>query len=324
MKTHLVAFLKLISSIWTPGLVCAPPFSTPPRLQDVAVGKLPSSQLLPTSNHKAQENALSDDSLVKALPFWLNHRRQFNKKFSLQHSGIFYFSLIWQFWVFCKAFCKHHHQVQFQAKISVIHITPSFGATFFFWGIVGSWGGALGEAVSTHPATGCRTRALQDNACLWGAVVGFSPDKWIITLARSCSTEIGQPQEQALPSPIWHQKHPRGRGDAYRILVQGPLNSLTTAFLCLCLLKREMFLKSAPLVFPVLDIGVCPRVVRYFLHLYLLSLCWGSLGVALVPDLTKWEREVRPEHGFAFFKSDSEAKKQPQAVLAQAAQLWGL
>lgn len=33
---------------------------------------------------------------------WLN-------KFSSQHSGVFYFLLICQFWVFCKAFCKQHH-----------------------------------------------------------------------------------------------------------------------------------------------------------------------------------------------------------------------
>lgn len=37
------------------------------------------------------------------------------------------------------------------------------------------------------------------------------------------------------------------------------------------------------------------------------------MRVELIPDLTKWEREVEPEHGFAFLKGDSEAKEEPQA-----------
>lgn len=52
------------------------------------------------------------------------------------------------------------------------------------------------------------------------------------------------------------------------------------------------------------------------------------MRVELIPDLTKWEREVEPEHGFAFLKGDSEAKEEPQAgcvvVLTHTAQLWGL
>lgn len=69
MEPHLVTLLKLISSIWTPRLVCAPPLSTLPRLQGVTGGTLPTPQPLPPSNHNALENALSDDSLVKALLF---------------------------------------------------------------------------------------------------------------------------------------------------------------------------------------------------------------------------------------------------------------
>lgn len=52
MKPHLVTLLKLISSIWTPGLACAPPLFTLPRLQGVTAGPLSHYHLQTTKHQK--------------------------------------------------------------------------------------------------------------------------------------------------------------------------------------------------------------------------------------------------------------------------------
>lgn len=73
-----------------------------------------------------------------------------------------------------------------------------------------------------------------------------------------------------------------------------------------------MFLKSAPVVFLALDVGMCPIVVfsASVLAQPLLRKCESSTGAR---SDKMGEREVEPEHGFTFLKGDSEAKEEPQA-----------